>query len=162
MKSHDHEQGLIQNESIVKGDLDGSKYSITIVVASYNGDIAQGLLDGSLKALSECGTTSIKIVETDGAFEIPLIARECAKTADAVICLGAVIKGDTAHFDHVANECARGIQQVMLDTGKPIVFGVLTAYTIFQAKERSLPDSFNEGYGVAKIAVKMCSLIKKL
>jgi len=156
-----HVKGLDQQDTI-KGDLDGKSFSVYIVVASYNGDIAQGLLEGALKALNECGTASIKIIEIDGAFELPLIAKKCTPLCDAVICLGAVIKGDTAHFDHVSNECARGIQQVMLETGKPVVFGVLTTYTVFQAKERSLPDSFNEGYDAAKTAISMCSLITKL
>ncbi|MBH38338.1 6,7-dimethyl-8-ribityllumazine synthase [bacterium] len=159
---HNHVKGLEPNDTIIKGDLDGKSYKISIVVASFNGDIAQGLLEGALKALDECGTTDIKIIETDGAFEIPLIAKQCANFSDAVVCLGAVIKGDTAHFDHVSHECARGIQDVMIETGKPIIFGVLTTYTDFQAKERSLPDSFNEGYEAANTAISMCSLLKQL
>tara|TARA_Y100001970_G_scaffold55801_2_gene70654 strand:- start:8037 stop:8525 length:489 start_codon:yes stop_codon:yes gene_type:complete len=159
---HNHVKGLEKNDSIIKGDLEGNAYKVSIVVASFNGDIAQGLLDGALKALGECGITDIKIIETDGAFEIPVIAKHCINFSDAVVCLGAVIKGETAHFEHVANECSRGIQQVMLETGKPITFGVLTTYTDFQAKERSLPDSFNEGYQAANTAIRMCSLLKKL
>tara|TARA_B100000427_G_scaffold329834_1_gene348339 strand:+ start:7148 stop:7636 length:489 start_codon:yes stop_codon:yes gene_type:complete len=155
-------KGLENQDNIIKGTLDGKSFNVSIVVASYNGDIAQGLLDGALKALAECGTTDIKIIETMGAFEIPLIAKKCAAISDAVICLGAIIKGDTAHFDHVSNECSRGIQQVMLETGKPIIFGVLTTYTTFQAKERSLPDSFNEGYEAANTAIGMCSLMNQL
>lgn len=159
----------VQGKSTIQADCDitrglkgGDAYRIAIVVASYNHQISQGLLDGCIKGLSECQVTQYRVIEIDGAFELPLVAKHCAKTVDAVICLGAVIKGDTAHFEYVAGECARGLQDVMLQTGKPIIFGVLTTYTEGQALARSLPDALNKGLESAYCAVKMCSVLTQI
>ncbi|RAP28770.1 6,7-dimethyl-8-ribityllumazine synthase [Candidatus Marinamargulisbacteria bacterium SCGC AG-343-D04] len=148
----------------VCGDLKDSSKRFAIIVSTYNSDISSGLLNGCLKALDECNISEsqYKVVETDGAFELPLLAKICAESFDAVICLGAVIKGDTAHFDYVAGECARGLQEVSLGCQKPIIFGVLTTLTLEQAIVRSSDDSHNKGYESALTALKMCSLCDKL
>ena len=117
---------------------------------------------GSIKALDECNVTHKTIYEIDGAFELPLIASKVIEHHDAVICLGAVIKGDTAHFEYVAGECARGLQNVMLAAKKPVLFGVLTTYTLEQAKERALNNKDNKGYQTAYSALKLCQLCKEL
>lgn len=132
--------------------------NITVLVASYNTVLAQGLVDGCLEYLTAHDITP-RLIRTDGAFELPLLAKKEATNADAVICLGAVVKGDTAHFDYVAGECARGLQTVMLDTMTPIVFGVLTTYTLDQAMVRAQNDSLNKGREAAMVAVNMAQLL---
>lgn len=149
-------------EGILKGETATANIKIAVVVASYNTKISQGLLDGCIKGLDDCGITDRLIIDIDGSFELPLVAQECAKTFDAVICLGSVIKGDTAHFEYVSDQAARGIQEVMLKTSKPVIFGVLTTYDFAQALERSLPNENNKGLEAALTAVKMCNLLTKL
>jgi 6,7-dimethyl-8-ribityllumazine synthase len=149
-------------EPIGMGDEDGSGLKIAVVVATYNTKISQGLLDGCIRGLDKCKVANRKIIKIDGSFELPLIAQKCINSYDGVICLGAVIKGDTAHFEYVSDQTARGIQDVMLKYGKPVVFGVLTTYNFAQALERTLDDDNNKGLESALTAVKMCNLIIKL
>ncbi len=136
---------------------------VAIIVATYNTDISQGLLDGCLKALADCFVTPkhIDLYETDGAFECPLLAQEIGKhtDVDALICLGAVIKGDTAHFDYVAGPTALALQQVAITIGKPVIFGILTTYTYEQALQRCGDDENNKGYEAAITAVKTVQLL---
>ena len=142
------------NDPVIYGGNDGSNLRVTVIIASFNGDISQGLLDGCIKALDECNVSSRKVIQIDGSFELPLFAKTTSKDSDIVICLGSVIKGDTAHFEYVSNECARGLQRVMLETNTLVFFGVLTTYTFAQAKERSLPNDNNKGYEVGLSAVR--------
>ena len=118
------------------------------VVSQFNPEVTNGLRDGALAYLSENGVSieSENIYSAPGAFEIPLIARRLAQSGfDGVICLGCVIKGDTAHFEYISEATAHGLMQVGLETGKPITFGVLTTYTDEQAITRSRDDDHNKG-----------------
>ena len=141
------------------GSADGTGLRIGIACAEFNGGITLRLLDGSLEALSGAGTDrrDITVAWTPGAFELPLAARAFAHAGkvDAVLCLGAVIRGDTGHYDFVAGECASGIQQVQLATGVPVVFE-----TLEQALVRSLPDESNKGREAALTGIEMVRLLR--
>ena len=130
----------------------------------FNGGITLRLLDGALDALAGAGTDrrDVTVAWAPGAFELPLVARAFAHAGkvEAVLCLGAVIRGDTGHYDFVAGECASGIQQVQLSTGVPVVFGVLTTDTLEQALVRSLPDETNKGREAALTAIEMVRLLR--
>jgi 6,7-dimethyl-8-ribityllumazine synthase len=148
----------------LEGTHQGRGIRIGIVGARFNGGITTRLLGGALQALNEAGVdrSDISLGWVPGAFEIPLLARAFAtgvKAVDAVITLGAVIRGDTGHYEVVAGECARGVQAVQLRTGVPVVFGVLTTNTIDQALERSLPDETNKGRESALTALEMVSVL---
>ncbi len=122
------------------------------------------MLDGGLAALNEAGTDrgDVTVAWAPGAVELPVVARAFAHAGkvDAVLCLGAVIRGDTGHYDFVAGECASGIQQVQLATGVPVVFGVLTTDTLDQALVRSEPDHTNKGREAALTAIEMVRLLR--
>jgi 6,7-dimethyl-8-ribityllumazine synthase len=148
----------------LRGDTHGAGLRIGFGCGVFNGGITMRLLDGALHGLTECGVdrTDVTVAWAPGAFELPIVARRYAVSGnfDAVICLGAVIRGDTGHYDFVAGECASGIQRVQLDTGVPVIFGVLTTDTIEQALERSLPDHTNKGREAALGAVEMVRLLR--
>ena len=148
----------------VKGDappplLDGAGLRVAVVVARFNSHITLRLLDGTRRGLSACGVAdaAVSVTWVPGAFEVPLAARALAAGADAVICLGCVIRGETAHFEHVAGQAAAGIMRVGLDTGKPVIFGVLTTENVDQALARSMPQpgAHNVGFEAAEAAVEM-------
>lgn len=143
--------------------IDGSGLCIAIVCARFNDHIGKELLAGAYRGLDRCQVAKNDITEiwVPGAFEVPLAAATLARTGnyDAVITLGAVIRGETAHFDFVAGECARGIQAAQLDTGVPIMFGVLTVDTNQQALDRSGPGHDNKGDEAAVGAVEMALLV---
>jgi len=147
----------------VEGRHHGTGRTIAIICGRFNGGVTTRLLDKCLEALAECGVSrhDVTVAWVPGAFEIPFAAKLYAtgpKKVDAVITLGAVIRGDTGHYDVVAGECARGIQDVQLETGVPVVFGVLTTNTVEQALERSLPDETNKGRESALTALEMADL----
>jgi 6,7-dimethyl-8-ribityllumazine synthase len=146
------------------GEHNGTGLRIGIACALFNGGITLRLLNGALGALAESGTDrrDITVAWAPGAFELPLVARAFANAnrVDAVLCLGAVIRGDTGHYDFVAGECASGIQRVQLDTGVPSVFGVLTTETLEQALERSEPDETNKGRDAALTGIEMVRLLR--
>ena len=143
---------------------DGLKFGI--IVGRFNEFIGGKLLSGALDALKRHGANEedIDIVWVPGAFEIPLVAKKMAKTEkyDAVICLGAVIRGATPHFDYVSNEVTKGIANVSLGTELPIVFGVLTTDTIEQAIERAGTKAGNKGYDAAITAIEMANLLREI
>ena len=144
--------------------VDGVKGARILVVESrFYPEIADALISGAEHEIRKNGATLERVV-VPGAFEIPLAARRLAASGefDAVICLGAVIRGDTAHFEHVAGQCAAGIQRAQLDTGVPVVFGVLTTDTIDQALERAGSKAGNKGYEAAEVAVEMADLLRQL
>ena len=149
----------------IEGNLkaDGKKFGI--IVARFNSFICEKLLDGALDSLLRSGASDgdIDVVRVPGAFEIPLIAKKMATSQkyDAVICLGVVIRGATPHFDVVVNEVSKGSAQVGLETGVPVIFGVLTTETIEQAIERSGTKAGNKGSEVAVAAIEMADLITK-
>ena len=155
-------KGIDNSPSQVSGN-DG-RY--IIVTTRWNTDIVDGLLRGARQALNNAGITGdqIHVVQVPGAFEIPLACQAAAtrENCDAVIALGAVIRGGTPHFEYVAGECTRGIGQVALQTGKPIAFGVLTVDSLEQALERSADDEENKGAEAAMSAVEMVSLLRSL
>jgi 6,7-dimethyl-8-ribityllumazine synthase len=148
----------------VRGEHDGTGLRVGIACALFNGGVTLRLLDGALAALGEMGTdrADVSVAWAPGAFELPLVARAYAEAGkvDAVLCFGAVIRGDTGHYDFVAGECASGIQRVQLDTGVPVVFGVLTTDTLEQALERSEPDDTNKGREAALTGVEMVRLLR--
>lgn len=143
---------------------DGLKFGI--VVGRFNEFIGGKLLSGALDALKRHGAKEedIDIMWVPGAFEIPLVAKKMAKTGkyDAVICLGAVIRGSTPHFDYVSNEVTKGIANVSLGTELPIIFGILTTDTIEQAIERAGTKAGNKGYDAAITAIEMANLLKEI
>jgi len=150
----------------IEGDLRGDGKKLGIIVARFNSFISEKLLEGAIDALVRSGVSQqdIDVVRVPGAFEIPLIAQNMAKSGkyDAVICLGAVIRGATPHFDYVAGEVAKGTAQVMLDSGVPVLFGVLTTETIEQAIERAGTKAGNKGSDVAIAALEMINLLAAL
>jgi 6,7-dimethyl-8-ribityllumazine synthase len=139
---------------------------VALVCAKFNGAITIRLLDGALLGLLDHGVASdtVDVAWVPGAVELPLAASRLLWSGgyDAVIALGAVIRGDTAHFDFVAGECAAGLQRVALDTGVPVIFGVLTTDTVAQAEERAGPGETNKGYEAAVTALEMVGLLELL
>lgn len=152
--------------NVIEGNLkaDGKKFAI--VVARFNSFISEKLLEGAMDSLLRSGAveTDIDIAKVPGAFEIPLVAKKFAESQkyDAVICLGAVIRGATPHFDVVVNEVSKGSAQVGLETGVPVLFGVLTTETIEQAIERAGTKAGNKGAEVAVAAIEMANLVENI
>ena len=151
--------------NIIEGKLVAKNIKIGIVAARFNEFIVSKLVDGALDGLKRHGVADedISIAYVPGAFEIPLVAKKMAESDkyDAVICLGAVIKGSTAHFDYVCAEASKGIASVSLSTEKPVIFGVLTTDTIEQAIERAGTKAGNKGYDAAVTAIEMANLLKQ-
>jgi len=150
----------------LEGGHAGRGLRIGIVCGRFNGGITTRLLDAALDALAEGGVdrSDISIGWVPGAFEIPLMALAYAdgeRPYDAVITLGAVIRGDTGHYEIVAGECARGVQDVQLSTRVPVVFGVLTVNTVEQALERSRADESNKGREAALTALEMVNILRQ-
>jgi 6,7-dimethyl-8-ribityllumazine synthase len=144
-------------------DLSAEGLTFAVVVSRFNESITELLLSGAVAALESRGLDSdLEVWRVPGAWEIPLVAGELAKggTFDAIVCLGAVIRGDTPHFDYVAGECARGLQQVQNQTGVPMVFGVLTTDTVEQAEERAGGKHGNKGADAALTAIEMARLLR--
>jgi 6,7-dimethyl-8-ribityllumazine synthase len=151
---------------IHEGNLLARELRFGIVVSRFNDFICDRLLGGALDALKRSGAEddNIDVFKVPGAFEIPLAAKKVAGSDryDAVICLGAVIRGATPHFDYVANEVSKGIAAVSLETNVPVTFGVLTTDTIEQAIERAGSKAGNKGWDAAMAAIEMANLLKKL
>ncbi len=147
------------------GALEERGVRVGLACARFNGAVTTRLLDGALAALAEYGVdrSDVTIAWAPGAFELPLVARGFARgeQVDVVVTLGAVIRGDTGHYEVVAGECARGVQDVQLATGVPVVFGVLTTNTVEQAWERSRPDATNKGRESALTALEMVNLLRQ-
>ena len=150
----------------LEGKLDGSGLRFAIIVSRFNSFIGERLVEGALDALHRHGTepTAITTVRVPGAFEIPLVAKRLAATGeyDALICLGAVIRGATTHFDYVASEVSKGIATVSLESGVPIAFGILTTETIEQAIERAGTKAGNKGFDAAVSVIEMVNLLKAI
>lgn len=151
---------------IIEGKLVGRDLNIAIIVSRFNHFITRHLLDGALDALRRHGISDDKltVIWVPGAFEIPLIAKKLAKSNQyqAIICLGAVIRGSTPHFDYVAAEVSKGVAHVGLETGIPVVFGVITTDNIEQAIERAGTKSGNKGWDAALTALEMADLNAQL
>ncbi len=151
---------------IVQGDFVGTGLRIGIVVSRWNEFITKQLLDGALDALRRhgVGQDDITVVYVPGSFEIPVVCRKLAEQGnlDAVVALGAVIRGATAHFDYVAGAAANGIAQVGTQTGIPCIFGVVTTETIEQAIERAGTKAGNKGFEAAVTAIEMARVLKAI
>lgn len=150
----------------VEGNFEPAGARFAIVVARWNGEITESLLQGAQRALQRQGVAQedVQTFRVPGAFELPLAARKIAETGrfDAVITLGAVIRGGTPHFEYVCAETTRGVGEVALATGVPIAFGVLTTDDLDQARERSGPGADNKGEEAALTALEMVSLLRQL
>ena len=150
----------------IEGGRSAKGLRIAVVAARFNHFVVDKLLAGALETLTQAGISSqdLDIVRVPGAFELPLAARKLAASHnyDAVITLGAVIRGGTPHFDYVAGECARGVSQAARDSGVPVIFGVLTCDTLEQATERSGGAHGNKGADSALAAIEMADLLRKL
>ena len=148
------------------GRLDGSGRRMAVVAARFNEIVTAKLVDGALASLAKHGVAddAVDVAWVPGAFEIPAVASRLANSGgyDAVICLGAVIRGDTAHFDLVANEAAHGIAQVSLDTGVPVIFEVLATEDLAQAEARAGGAHGNKGWEAAEAALETASLLDQL
>ncbi len=151
---------------VIEGDFKQVKGKFALLVSRWNSFVVEHLKEGAIDTLRRQGVADddIEIVYAPGAFEFPLAAQKIADTKkyDAIIALGAVIRGGTPHFDYVAGECTKGLAQVSLNTGLPITFGVLTVDSIEQAIERSGTKAGNKGAEAASTALEMVSLINKL
>lgn len=150
----------------LEGKLVSRDIKVGIVVARFNEFITSKLLSGAMDGLirHEVAQEDVEVAWVPGAFEIPLIAQKMAESGkyDAVICLGAVIRGATSHYDLVCNEAAKGVAQVGLKTGVPVLFGVVTTDTIEQAIERAGTKAGNKGYDCATSAIEMVNLIRQI
>ena len=147
-------------------ELDGTGLRVAFACGRFNDVITERLLRGARTALERLGVAEADVTEVwaPGAFELPLVAKALAQSGryDAVITLGAVIRGGTPHFEYVAGECAAGVLRVGLDTGVPVVFGVLTVDTVAQAEERSVDGPGNKGAEAAETAVEMAQLLRAI
>ncbi len=149
-----------------EGKLEGSGLKVAIVASRFNGFITDRLLSGALDGLVRHGVDekNIEVYHCPGAFEITATAKRVvdAKKHDAVICLGAVIRGETPHFDYVAGESAKGVGQLSLTSNVPVIYGILTTDTVEQAIDRAGAKSGNKGFDAALAAIEMANLFKKL
>jgi 6,7-dimethyl-8-ribityllumazine synthase len=149
-----------------KGSHDATGLRFGIVASKFNKFVTSRLLAEAIKALTKAGAheEDFEVVRVPGAFEIPLVARQLARSGrfDAVIALGAIIRGDTPHFDYIAAEASRGILRASMETNVPVVFGVLTTDTVAQAIERADPAKHNRGAGAAVTAIEMANVMKQL
>jgi 6,7-dimethyl-8-ribityllumazine synthase len=153
------------NQTIVEGHLNASGLKFAIIISRFNSIITDRLLAGALDALARTGASEdIEIVKVPGSWELPVVARELAnqKRHDGIICLSAVIRGDTPHHEYIASEAAKGLAQASLSTGVPIAFGVLTCDTLEQAIDRAGAKGGNKGFDAAMSAVEMGNLMRRL
>jgi 6,7-dimethyl-8-ribityllumazine synthase len=151
---------------VIEGNLDASGLKFAIVVARFNSFITDRLLAGAQDALKRSGAPpeDVHVVKVPGSWELPIAAKTLAgqKRFDAIIALGAVIRGETPHFDHVAGQAASGLAAVQLETGIPIAFGVLTTNTVEQAIDRAGGKSGNKGFDAAMTAIEMADFLRRL
>ena len=151
---------------VIEGQLTTNNEKFCIVISRFNEFIGSKLLSGAIDELKRHGVNeeNIDVVWTPGAFEIPLVAKRCAKSGkyNAIITLGAVIKGSTSHYDYVCAEVSKGVAEVGLETEVPVLFGVLTTENIEQAIERAGTKAGNKGSDAAKAAIEMANLLKEI
>ena len=149
--------------TVYEGKISGEGKKFGVIVSRFNDFISDRLLNGALDALARHGTNDedIDIVKVPGSFEIPLMAKKMAQRQkyDAIICLGAVIRGSTPHFEYVSSEVSKGIASVSLESGVPVIFGVITTDTLEQAIERAGSKSGNKGWSAAVAAMEMAHLV---
>ena len=154
------------NYKVYEGKLDARGLTFGLIVSRFNNFLTDKLLEGAIDCLKRHGAEEEKlsVAYVPGAFEIPYVASRMAKAGDydAVVCLGALIRGDTPHFDYIANEASKGIARIALETGVPVIYGLVTADTLEQAIERSGTKAGNKGWDAAEAAVEMVNLYKVL
>jgi 6,7-dimethyl-8-ribityllumazine synthase len=151
---------------LIQGEPSAARTRVAVVASRFNEFVVSGLVKGALATWVKYGGSEedLLIARVPGAFELPVVARQLARSGEykAIVALGCVIRGDTAHFEYVAGECARGLQNVSLETGIPISFGVLTTETVEQALERAAPGGSNKGGEAMEVALEMADLLAKL
>jgi 6,7-dimethyl-8-ribityllumazine synthase len=151
---------------MIEGSLDARDLKLAIVVSRFNSFITDRLLEGALDAIRRTGGNmdAIEQIRVPGSWEMPVVAAELArqKRHDAIICLGAVIRGETPHFDYVASNSASGLAHVCAETGVPVAFGVLTTNTVEQAIDRAGTKSGNKGFDAAMTAIEMANLMRQI
>jgi 6,7-dimethyl-8-ribityllumazine synthase len=156
----------MDNPRVIEGELQARDLKFALVASRYNDFIVDKLLKGAVEALRRHGASDqqIDIVRVPGAFEMPLIVRKLATSRryDAIVALGAVIRGDTPHFEYVAGECASGIARIASETGVPVGFGVLTVETVEQANDRAGGNAGNKGAEAADAALELANLLRRL
>jgi 6,7-dimethyl-8-ribityllumazine synthase len=156
----------LHNAKEIRPAANAAGFRFALVVSRFNSFITDRLLSGALDALEAAGASAdhIEVIRVPGSFEIPLVAKKLAEggLADAVIAIGCVLRGETAHFDYIASEVARGVQLAQLDTGVPVIFCVLTCDTLEQAIDRAGLKSGNKGYEAGLAAAEMANLSKLL
>jgi 6,7-dimethyl-8-ribityllumazine synthase len=149
-----------------EGELRAEGLRFAIVVSRFNSIITDRLLQGATAAIEKCGGKpgDVQVIRIPGAFEFPVTVRTLADTEryDAIVCLGAVVRGDTPHFDYVAGEAARGIAQASYDSGVPVAFGVLTTNTMEQAEHRAGGKDGNKGFDAAMTAIEMAHVLRRI
>jgi 6,7-dimethyl-8-ribityllumazine synthase len=147
-----------------QGSLDAAHLRIGVIVSRFNEFITEELAKGALEVLEKrgCRSENIRFVKVPGAWELPIAAKHLAPQCDAIVALGAVVRGDTPHFDYVAGGAANGLNRVSLDTGVPIAFGVLTTDTMQQAMDRAGGKSGNKGAEAAEVAIELANLVQSL
>jgi 6,7-dimethyl-8-ribityllumazine synthase len=147
----------------LRGELDASDLRIGVVRSLFNQPVTDGLLRGAVEVLDEAGARDVTTVDVEGAFEVPIVAQRLAHEGyDAVVALGAVIEGQTDHYEHIARRTSEGIMRVMLDTGVPISFGILTVTDPDHAIARSAPSEKNKGREAANAAIRTANLLKQI
>jgi 6,7-dimethyl-8-ribityllumazine synthase len=151
---------------MIEGNLDARGMKLAIILSRFNSFITERLLEGALDAIRRTGgdADAVELFRVPGSWEMPVVAAELAKQKryDAIICLGAVIRGDTPHFDYVAGNAASGLAHISAETGVPIAFGVLTTNTVEQAVDRAGAKSGNKGFDAAMTAIEMANLLRSL
>jgi 6,7-dimethyl-8-ribityllumazine synthase len=152
------------SHQVLQGSLDASGLRIGVIVSRFNEFITEQLVKGALDVLEKhgCLQENVRFVKVPGAWELPIAAKHLAARCDAIVALGAVVRGDTPHFDYVAGGAAQGLQRVSLDSGVPIALGVLTTDTLQQAMDRAGGKSGNKGSEAAEVAIELANLIQRL
>jgi len=156
----------VNTPRIIEGDSRVGDLRIALVASRFNAPVVERLVAGAVEALAELGAdpASLELVRVPGAFDLPPVVRRLAESrrCDAIVALGAVIRGDTPHFDYVAGECAAGLARIASETGVPVAFGVLTTDTEEQALERAGGSEGNRGADAARVAVELANLMRRL
>ena len=146
----------------VRGELDAAGLRIGVVRSLFNQPVTDGLLHGAIEVLEQAGARDVTTINVEGAFEVPVVAQRLASEGyDAVIALGAVIEGETDHYEHIAGRTSEGLMRVMLDTGVPIAFGILTVTDPDHAIARSAPGEKNKGSEAANAAIRTANLLRQ-
>jgi 6,7-dimethyl-8-ribityllumazine synthase len=156
----------MDNIRVIEGDLQARDFRFAVLASRFNEFVVEALVKGAVEALRRHGATDkqVEIVRVPGAYDMPLVARKLAQSRryDAIVAVGAVVRGQTAHFDYVAGECASGLARVAAETGIPVAFGVLTTETAEQAMDRAGGKAGNKGAEAAASAIEMVSLLRRV